>query len=132
MATGLGIDWSCELDLDPYGRTVSQLTTVSQACVRRLSSRLGSLLGDPLYGTDLSELLSLAGNSRTLAASVSSRIRSQLARDERVLTVTITQADYSLQTKELRVRIAVETNEGPFTLVFALSPEGIQTISEGV
>jgi len=132
MATGLGIDWSCELDLDPYGRTVSQLKTVSQACVRRLSSRLGSLLGDPLYGTDLSELLSLSGNSRTLAASVSSRIRSQLARDERVLNVTITQADYSLQTKELRVRLAVETKEGPFSLVFELNPEGIQTISEGV
>lgn len=131
MAQDLGIDWSCERDLDPFGRTVRGLVTVREACIRRLTSRVGSLLGDPLYGTDLTELLGLAGNARTMAASVSSRIRSQLLRDERVLEVMVTRADYSAATKQLDVAITVITAEGPFALVFALNAEGIQIISQG-
>jgi len=132
MAIDLGIDWSCESDLDPYGRTVRGLVTVRQACIRRLTSRLGSLLGDPLYGADLVELLSLGGNARTMAAAVASRIRTQLARDERVLFVSIQRSSYDLATKRLEVALTVETAEGPFSLVFALDPAGIQIISEGV
>lgn len=131
MAQDLGIDWSCERDLDPFGRTVRGLVTVREACIRRLTSRVGSLLGDPLYGTDLTELLGLAGNARTMAASVSSRIRSQLLRDERVLEVMVTRADYSAATKQLDVAITVITAEGPFSLVFELDAEGIQIISQG-
>lgn len=132
MAIDLGIDWSCESDLDPYGRTVRGLVTVRQACVRRLSSRLGSLLGDPLYGADLMQLLSASGTSRTMAVDVSARIRSQLARDERVLFVGVDRSSYDQATKRLEVALTVETAEGPFSLVFALDPSGIQTISEGV
>ena len=131
MAQDLGIDWSCERDLDPFGRTVRGLVTVREACIRRLTSRVGSLLGDPLYGTDLTELLGLAGNARTMAASVSSRIRSQLLRDERVLEVMVTRADYSAATKQLDVAITVITAEGPFSLVFELNADGIQIISQG-
>ena len=132
MALDLGIDWSCEQDIDPFGRTVKGLPTVRQACVRRLSSRLGSLLGDPLYGTDLQVLLGEAGTTRTMAASVTARIRSQLVRDERVLAVLVKRADYSQATKRLDVSLTVTTEEGPFDLVFALTSEGIQIISEGV
>lgn len=132
MTQDLGIDWSCTQDIDPFARTVTGLATVREACVRRLSSRLGSLLGDPLYGTDLVELLSQGGEAKTMAVGVTSRIRAQLARDERVLFVGVTRADYSLPTKRLDVAMTVTTAEGPFSLVFALSPEGIQIISEGV
>lgn len=132
MGQALGIDWSCIQDLDPYGRTATGLATVREACVRRLSSRLGSLLGDPLYGTDLVELLSQGGEAKTMAVSVTSRIRAQLARDERVLFVAVTRSEYSLATKRLDVALTVTTADGPFSLVFALTSEGIQIISEGV
>lgn len=132
MPQDLGIDWSCTQDLDPYGRTVTGLATVREACIRRLSSRLGSLLGDPLYGTDLVELLGQSGDSRTMAASLTSRIRAQLARDERVLFVAVTQAAYDMATKRLDAALTVTTADGPFSLVFELNPEGIQIISEGV
>lgn len=132
MALDLGIDWSCEYDLDPYARTVTGLVTVRQACIRRLTSRLGSLLGDPLYGADLAEMLSSGGNTNALAATVSTAIRSQLARDERVLSVAVTRSQYDLATKRLDVALTVITADGPFELVFALNPEGIQIIAEGV
>jgi len=108
------------------------VSTVREACIRRLSSQLGSLLGDPLYGADLMQLLSASGNSRTLAADVSTRIRSQLARDERVLFVAVDRSAYDIATKRLDVALTVETAEGPFELVFALDPAGIQIIAEGV
>ena len=67
-----------------------------------------------------------------MAVSVTSRIRAQLARDERVLFVAVTRSEYSLQTKRLDVAMTVTTADGPFSLVFALNPEGIQIVSEGV
>lgn len=129
---GLGIDWSCELDLDPFARTVKNIPTVKQASIRRLTSRQGSLLGDPLYGLDLQTLLSEGGDSASLGVTIAARVRSQLLRDERILAVTVRKSTYVVETKTLDMVLIVQTLEGPFELVFNLNPNSIQIISEGV
>ena len=129
MATDFGTDWSCELDLDPYGRTASGVEVVRQAAVRRLTSPLGSMLLDPLYGFDLATLLGKAGSQTTIVASAMVPIRQQLLRDERVLTVRLDQGVYSASTGALRLDITATTAAGPFSLVFTLSPAGIQVLT---
>lgn len=128
----LGIDWSCQTDLDPFGRLSKGMACVRDAGVRRLTSRLGSLLGDPLYGFDTQTLLSEGGTATSLASVATGRIRNQLLRDERIYQVTTQRSTFDQSTSTLQIALRVSTQEGPFTLVLNLSPSGVELItSEG-
>jgi phage baseplate assembly protein W len=124
-----GTDWSCELDLDQFGRVVSGLDVVRQAAIRRLTSRLGSLLGDPLYGYDLQSALSDSGTPENLVAGIMVQIRQQLLRDERIELVRRDDSSFDLQSKTLTLAISATTALGPFQLIFSLSPAGINLIT---
>lgn len=124
-----GLDWTCELDLDPYGRTSTGLEVVREAAARRLTSPLGSLLGDPLYGFDVGSMLSKSGDQTTLVASLMVPIRQQLLRDERIETVRMDSGTYDAASKTLRLAITATTAAGPFALIFLLSPAGIQLLT---
>ena len=124
-----GLDWTCELDIDPYGRTSTGLEVVREAAIRRLTTPLGSLLTDPLYGFDVATLLSSSGNQTTLVASAMVPIRQQLLRDERVITVRLDQGVFDPVQKTLRLAITATTSAGPFALIFQLSSTGIQLLT---
>ena len=129
MSVDFGTDWACELDLDPYGRTATGLEVVRQSAVRRLTSALGSLLGDPLYGFDVASLLSKSGSQSTMVASAMVPIRNQLLRDERIETVRLDEGIYSAADKSLRLAMTVTTSLGPFFLIFTLSAAGIEILT---
>lgn len=100
-----------------------------EAAIRRLTSRLGSLYGDPLYGYDLQQMLSESGVPSTIASTASARVRQQLLRDERVNQVRITESRYDLPTQTLTLALTATTGEGPFELVLELSPGNIDVIT---
>lgn len=125
---GYGSDISCAQDVDPLVREVDAFTTLAlaEALVRRLDTPRGSLPDDKDYGIDLRGLLnkgSVASDIQQLAGQV----RAELAKDDRVDTLTVTVAPSSTGTV-LRLEVAVQPVDaelGPFTLTLSASSASV-------
>lgn len=114
----LGQDTWCADELRT-GRYATGATNVALAAYRRLITPKGTLRGgddEADYGLDLSELVgSLADPSDS--AALPGRIRAELSKDERILTldvVVLTVTDGP--TVSYEVTIQAETADGPFEL----------------
>jgi hypothetical protein len=123
MAVDFGTDVSTYVggDLDPTFAVISGRRVVAEAIARRLETRRGALLRDPNYGTDLRAWLNrdFVGSAATLFRLKASVDR-EAEEDERVLSADAT-VTYEPAFQKLRIAIAIETAEGPFELVLAVS-----------
>lgn len=119
MTSEFGTDLSSLEDLDET-REVSGVELVAQDAFWRIQTppSSGILQADaPDYGIDL---LDLIGSAQTAsdAAALPDRIRSELTKDERILTVDskVTRVVEG-PSESWDIRISCETAEGPFELV---------------
>lgn len=104
-------------DIDPYFTTVSGWRGLGQSLARRLITPRGSLIDDDAYGYDLRSRLNDTFTPADLA-QLGAIVRRELEADERVDYAT---AAVTFSQGALRVTAAVQTAEGPFRLVLAVS-----------
>ncbi len=123
-AIDFGSDLMCATDLDPMMRELAADDTrlVAEACLRRLHTTRGGLIDDPDYGFDVRELLR-SPMTRAQLAGVPARIRAELAKDDRILTLDV---DVRQTAAELFVSIHAETDIGPFDLTGPITAESIR------
>jgi hypothetical protein len=127
MTTEFGLDLSSFDDVDET-REATGLELVGQDAVWRLKTPRanGILAADaPDYGLDLLEAIGSA-ETEADAASLPDRIRAELMKDERILSVeaTVTRTVEGPATA-YDIRIRCETNEGPFELVGRADDAGL-------
>ncbi len=128
--TDFGRDMSCTTELRT-GRFATGARLVGEACFRRLTTPRGMLRGgeeEANYGLDLTELIG-SGNVKADAASLPGRIKSELKKDERVLTVdaTVTVTTEGPATV-FDIAIECDTDEGPFTLTLRASDVDVELL----
>lgn len=120
-----GSTLSCTFDLDAMGATVSGLTALSQALIRRITTPRGRLLTDPNYGYDIAGELEDDVTTQQVGA-IASNVDQEFLKDQRVFasstTVTL-RADGSLD-----VASAVQSALGPFSLVLNVSAVSVSII----
>lgn len=114
-----GIDLSSLDDVEET-REVTGVELVAQDAIWRLKTprAMGILGGDaPDYGLDLLEAIGSSDNEAD-AAALPERIRSELTKDERIASVDATVTRLVVgPSSEWDIRIACETDEGPFEIV---------------
>jgi hypothetical protein len=119
VTTNFGLDLSSLDDVDET-REVTGIELVAQDAVWRLKTprAMGILEGDaPDYGFDLLEAIGSAVTPED-AASLPDRIRAELTKEERILTVSATvTASTDGPSTTFNIMIRCETAEGPFELV---------------
>lgn len=120
-----GTDLALQDDVSPEFPEVTGLQVLIDACVRRLSTPQGDLWYDPSYGYDLTELLSDALSPGDLA-NIEHEIIRQLELEDMVEAAECTISDV---TDELMtVDILVQTAQGPFPLVLAVTDVTVQVL----
>jgi len=119
MTTNFGLDLSSLDDVDET-REVSGAELIAQDALWRLKTprAMGILEGDaPDYGFDLLEAIGSAETDAD-AASLPDRIRGELIKDERILSVNATViATVNGPSAVFDITIRCETADGPFELV---------------
>lgn len=126
--TDFGSTLSLTFDLDPMGQTVSGLTALAQALIRRITTPRGRLLSDPNYGYDIAGELEDDVTTQQVNA-IAANVDAEFLKDQRVFSSVTT---VTLQTDgQLDVASQVQSALGPFSLVFSLSATGILTIVSG-
>lgn len=126
--TDFGTTLSCTFDIDPMGQTVSGLTALAQALIRRITTPRGRLLSDPNYGYDIGGELEDDVTTQQVNA-IGANVDAEFLKDQRVFSSV---TSVTLQTDgQLDVASQVQSALGPFSLVFSLSPSGILTIVNG-
>jgi phage baseplate assembly protein W len=126
--TDFGTTLSCQFDIDPMGQTVSGLTALAQALIRRITTPRGRLLNDPNYGYDIAGELEDDVTTQQVAA-IGANVDQEFLKDQRVFSSVTT---VTLETDgQLDVSTQVQSALGPFSLVFTLSATGILTIVSG-
>ena len=129
MPTDFGTDVSTFVDgdLDPFFRVISGKRVVAEAIVRRWTTPQGGLFFDENFGRDVRDLLGQATSPQTLFA-LKTALTLQAEEDERVREATV---DVSLdpKTRRLVIRGEIETAEGPFTLVVAVTDLSVELLS---
>ena len=118
-----GRDISCVTELRT-GRFASGSRLVAESVYRRLTTPRGMLRGgeeEANYGLDLTELIGSVSN-KSDAAALPGRIESELRKDERIDSVTVTVVETTQGVaKSFEVFIEAETGEGPFDLQLQVS-----------
>lgn len=126
--TDFGTTLSLTFDLDAMGATVSGLTALAQALIRRITTPRGRLLSDPNYGYDIAGELEDDVTTQQVNA-IAANVDAEFLKDQRVFSSVTT---VTLQGDgQLDVASQVQSALGPFSLVFSLSPSGILTIVNG-
>jgi hypothetical protein len=116
-----GLGWSCTTELTMPSIMVTGFRIVAEAIIRRWSCPRGGLIEDPNYGFDLTDNIG-ADLGQDDLARLSQGAAEEAKKDERVrecyVTMgVITQGDLPV----LSVQATVETADGPFILVAAVS-----------
>lgn len=106
-------------DLDPAFRWISGRRVVAERVARRLYTDVDLLEYAPDGCLDIRAFLSGGVDNATLLR-LASRITAIAERDESVATADAT-VSWNDATQALKVRIALETEEGPFSLVLAIT-----------
>jgi len=124
-AIDFGVDLICATDLDPGFRELAadDPRLVAEACLRRLQTPRGGLIDDPDYGYDVREILRTPMTRDQLAA-VPARIRAELAKDDRILSLDVDVQQ--LSTEAVRLVIHAETDVGPFDLTGPITADEIR------
>lgn len=126
-----GIDLSSADELD-FTREVEGVELVAQDVLWRLSTPAGQgvlAFDAPEYGLDLSGMLG-ASLTDEAAASMPGRIRSELMKDERLLSVDVNiRTTRGAGTLAWDITIRCTTASGPFDLVFVLDADGVAKAS---
>ncbi len=125
---GYGSDISCDSDVAPDVAEVDPFSTLAlaQAIVRRLDCPRGQLPDDKDYGISLRQY----ANKGTTAAEIQSlagQIKNEIAKDDRVESLTVTVRPSSTGTT-LRVELAVlpvAARLGGFTLTLSVTSAAI-------
>ena len=118
-----GTDWSCVMDLDGAGRSISGITVVSQAVARRITTPRGWVIDDQNYGMNVGDYLSQGVSAQDMPR-VQAEVYTEILKDERVLNVTVTAILESTKQggplDRMKITIFGETAPGPFTLVLSV------------
>jgi hypothetical protein len=130
-ASAFGRDTSCLTELRT-GRFVTGARLVGESAYRRLTTPRGMLRGgeeDQNFGLDLSELVGSV-QTKAEAAALPGRIKTELAKDERIesVDVIVTETTSSAGGRRFRVDIRATTGEGPFTLAVSVSEVSVELI----
>lgn len=128
MAANYGFDLSCVDGLTAELRTVSGKRLLAEALVRRLITPRGMLLDDPNYGTDVREYIGHELTKGALAR-MKAEIQAELLKDERVIAVTVTRADFLEANRKLVLELAVEAGEDAFPLVVSISDVNVNLLT---
>lgn len=123
MATDFGYDTSC-VDSLRTGRFVSGVRLVAEAAYRRLITTRGMLQGgddEANYGFDLADAIGSANTAAT-AAALPGQVESELMKDERIDSVTVTIVQTQVGPAwAFNVTIEAQTALGPFSLVLSVT-----------
>lgn len=117
-----GLGWSCVTDLTSPSIMVTGFRIVAEAIIRRWSTPRGGLLEDPSYGYDLTDSIGDDIGPADLAR-MSQGAAEEAQKDERVRNCYVTMGMLAGEfgTGVLSVQARVETADGPFILVAAVS-----------
>lgn len=110
--TDLGIDLSCTSGLDATFQLVTGARVVSEAIVRRLTTKRGTLFYAPDYGSDVRDLLLAKMDQRRLDAARAT-IKAEVLKDERVESATVS-LSFNPREERLSIRVEGAIAEGPF------------------
>lgn len=125
--TDFGSDVSTFPDLDPTFSPITGRRAVGEAIARRLETpRGGGLFYNPAYGYDLRSAMNSAQSPSSLAA-IAAAVENEAVQDERVSAATAT-VTLDNATNIMRVSLALETAEGPFALVLAISAVSVDVL----
>jgi hypothetical protein len=127
MATDYGTDLSCITDLSPLMAESSGRMVLIEAALRRVTTGRGMVIDSPNDGVDLNEALS--DDMTTLErARIRALVESELVKDERIFSATVTRNDYDVHTKTLRMSIRLIDADGPFSLTLAINSVSVQLL----
>lgn len=128
---GYGVDLACVADMLPTLAEVSPSLAdgIRESLLRRLQTPRGFLAGiddDANYGFDVAGLLN-TGTTEQALRGIEAGVRSEITRDDRVLSATVSAA-YSSGTSTMTVSclcIARDSSIGQFALVFSVNSMGV-------
>lgn len=125
---GYGSDILCDSDVDEFVREVDAFSTLAlaQAIVRRLDCPRGALPDDADYGIDVRSYLNRGVDARDIRA-LAGQIRSEVLKDDRVATLTVTVTPNSVGS-QLRIELAVRPVDaaiGGFSLTLSATSAAI-------
>lgn len=129
---GWGRDLACAVDLTPSMEEVSGERLLSDAIVRRLTTRRGSLpdarapgLRDLTYGLDLTSYLNRGITAQEIRA-LATKVRSELTKDDRIATVSVTVTPSPTGDRlDLDLRVTPRDARNAFRLVLAVTSAGV-------
>jgi hypothetical protein len=129
--TYFGRETSCTTELRT-GRFVTGPRLVAEACYRRLTTPRGMLRGgeeEASYGINLMDLVG-STQSKAEAAALPGRIRTELEKDERIESVTVSILETRSASGDIALSISIEavTGVGPFTLTLLASDVTVELL----
>ncbi len=127
MSVDFGQDVSSYPDVDAAFSPLTGPRVVAEAAARRLSTPRGIIPSCPDYGFDTRALL----NESVTAAKLDQwrrQIVLELEKDERFASVEATLA-YDSATMTLRIGLEIETADGPFALVLAVTAVSVAILN---
>lgn len=122
-ALGYGVDLSCVSDISVTLDEVDPTSTqaIREALLRRLTTPRGGLQDDPDYGFDVRGLCN-RGLTQSQLVDLSTQVRNEVTKDDRVDSATVTVTTPSPNALRLAVVITpVDPSIGIFTLTFAVT-----------
>jgi hypothetical protein len=132
MATDLGCDIDCLIDIPRSLATVSGRTNLARAIGRRLQTPRGWFYeawgGDPDYGFDLREVLH-QGFLPSGLALLESQIAEECRKDPRVRDCEV-KVTASSAAGTLEIELSLVDADGPFPLVIGVSPAEVRIVGE--
>jgi hypothetical protein len=122
-----GTDLSASTDLNPLLIDVNGSQLMAEVCTRRLYTRPGALLSNPVDNTlDARDFLSQQIAPRDLPR-IAGQCCSALLGDQRIYTATCS-ATFDPVTKIMRLAIAGTGASGPFNLTLAVSSVTVELL----
>ena len=116
--------------LDLSWGEVGGVDLVVQRALRRLSTVRGGLRGRPSEGIDLRSLVR-SGVLVGTPGSIAAQVKSTLLADEAILTADVG-VTWTLATSTLTITAALTLTTGPLTMTFALSPDSVAVVVNGL
>lgn len=121
----LGRDLSCVDDVTPDFREVTGRRRLAEAVARRYMTDRGTLVGDPNYGYNLTNLVNADLSPADLVAHQSGAQAEALKEEQvRAAVVVLSLAADGL----LTVACTLTDADGPFTLTLAISAVSVQIL----
>lgn len=128
---GFGLDLSCVQDLDPHMTVTQGNRLVAEAIARRLLTPKGGLIDDPNYGFDLVGAIN-SDISQADLGRIAAGINQEAQKDQRVFQANTQVTNVGTgPLLNLNITIALQTQQGPFTLVLTADQVTVSILSIG-